>query len=395
MKRGQSAGGAAALIAIIAGLILIYILILPANEREALLNESSTSTTTTTTTGQNSVNENVLIFEHPGTLDSLTNKEREKILDSFNLYTEKSAIVIKSVDAMHIESGWFRGKAYNLSFKVNDVQNTENYILAYDVSTSFGRLIVSLNGKEIYNSKTTIGNADPIKIDKDLIQAENSLLFYVSDVGAAFWQVNEYNLKNVRMIADFTDTSKKEYLNQFIMTASEKTNLEISELSYVPDCLTKKVGALKISINDKQLSYSAIPDCGSLATISFDPSYLKQGENTVSFRAEEGNYFVDHVKLKLTLKEITYPFYYFELKDTDVAKVENNTQNISLQIKFADKEDKTGTIDINGHKISLLTSNITYSRDIESFISEGQNYLQITPKTNPLNIVDLKVSLVK
>lgn len=383
------AGGAAGLVAIIALLIVVYLLFIPPGAREELLNTTDAGAKAST-----EPEKSLLIFEHPGTLDPVTYRDREKVLDSFNLYTEKSAIVIKSAKSALIENGWLRKKTYEFAFDVKDLENTENYVLAFDVLKSLGRVIISLNEKEIYNAEVLPGNAEPINIDKSDIKSQNKLLFSVSDVGLAFWRLNEYGLKDVRVIADFTDVSKKEYKNSFVITATEKENFEATKLMFIPYCLTANKGPLKIKINDRDLYYSAVPDCSMLSKIEFDPNILKQGENTITFRAEEGNYLIDRVSIKADLKKMTYPFYYFELKKDDFKKVDEGKANVTLVLEFADKEDKLGEINVNGHLSALDTSKISYEKNINAFAEEGQNYIQIVPKTI-LNIVDLNVTLVK
>ncbi len=390
-KRGQ-AGAAAGFVAIVAGLIVLYILLLPADVRDSLLQQTTTSGTGSQQT--TTLSKNVLVFEHPGTLDPVKLRDREKILDSFNLYSEKTAVVLKSAPAVRLESGWLQKKTYNLSFAVDDLKNTENYVLAFDVAQSSGNVIISLNGKEIYNSQVSIGNVEPIAIERSDIQSQNSLILSVSGVGLAFWKLNAYDLKNLRVIADFTDISKRVYKNFFVISATEKENFDHTKLNFVPNCLTTKVGPLKIAINDRDLPYSAIPDCGLLSTIEFDPNYLKQGENVITFSAEEGSYFVDSVSIRSELKQLTYPFYYFELKTDDKQKIDNSTANLTLDLNFADLEDKEGELNVNGHLSSILTSNSTFFKNLKELSKEGQNYIQIVPKTI-LNIVDLKVSLIK
>ena len=389
-KRGQ-AGPAAGLVAIVAFLIVLYILLLPKAAREELLNQT---TERGAETGEAQIERTILVSAHPGTLDPVKIRSRDKTLSSFNLYSEKTAVVLKTLDALHIENGWLRSNEYNLTFKIDDLEHTENYILAFDVASSLGRVVINLNGNEIYNAQVGIGNVDPIRLDRDLIKSQNSLFFTVSGVGLVFWRLNEYDLRNVRVIADFTDVSKREYANSFIISATEIENFENTELDFVPDCLTKNVGPLKIWINSRELTYQAIPDCGSLVKIPFDPGLLRQGTNTVTFRAEEGNYFVDRVSIKSNLKALTYPFYYFELKKSDIEAVENETANITLELRFADLEPKLGEINVNNHIRELDIDEATYVKEINGFVEEGNNYVQITPKTI-LNIVDLKVILAK
>ena len=382
------AGSAAALIAIATALIVVYILLLPEDIRQELLN----GTTTATAKKEKELREALLVFEHPGTLDPIRLRDREKILDSFNLYSEKRAVVLKSVETTHIENAWLKRKTYNVSFKVDEPENTENYILAFDVINSQGRIIISLNGKEIFDSFVDVGNVEPIRLEEDNIKRENSLTFSVSGVGLAFWRVNEYDLRNTRVIADFTDVSKREYRNFFIISATEKENFEKTKLNFVPNCLTEKKGPLNIKINNRELFYQVIPDCGLLSSIEFDPILLKQGENSITFSAQEGNYFIDRVSIKAELRKLTYPFYYFKLEADEFDEVENETINLTLELRFADLEHKIGEINVNGHLSRLESDEIIYRKNINIFAEEGQNYVQIVPKTI-LNIVDLSVIL--
>ncbi|MEK6886866.1 MAG: hypothetical protein AABW88_03465 [Nanoarchaeota archaeon] len=389
-KKGQ-AGGAAGLVAIIAFLIILYILIIPEDIRSDLINGTSDSKSTTKST---TLSESILVFEHPGTLDPITLKNREKVLDSFNLRADKGAVVLKSAEAVHIENGWLRRNPYNFSFKVTDLGNTDNYVLAFDVINSYGRITVALNGKEIYNSPAPVGNIAPIIINKEDVKEQNSLILSVSSPGLAFWRLNEYDLKNVRVIADFVDVSTKEYKNFFIITATEKENFDKTKLNFVPDCLTKSVGPLKIWINEKQLNYQALPDCGTLSSIEFNSDLLKQGDNSITFKAEDGNYFIDRVSIKADLKEMKYPFYYFELKSKDFSKVQNRTANVTLILQFPDKDRKQGELNVNGQLSSIDVENSTFTKNINLYAEEGQNYIQIKPKTI-MNIVDLTVKLEK
>ncbi|MBN2421284.1 hypothetical protein JXB27_03325 [Candidatus Woesearchaeota archaeon] len=390
-KKAQGAGGAAGLIAIIALALVLYLLILPSNVRESLIN--GTVSDDRTSSSKSKWHSSTLILAHPKTLDPEQNTDREKILDSFTLYSDKSAVVIAKAEAMHIENGWFAEKVYNLSFKVDDLANTDNYILAFDVSKAYGRLILTLNGDEIYDSEVMPGNAEPVAINENNVKTANSLIFEVSGVGGAFWKLNEYDLSNVRVIADFTDTSKKEYKNFFMITATEKDYFEKTKLSFVPECLTpKNLGPITVTINGKDLHYSAVPDCGMLSSIEFNPNYLNEGENYITFRAETGNYLIDRVKIKADLKEIAYPFYYFELDEDDYDDVLNETANVTLELKFADKEHKEGELNVNGHLSSIDTYDSIYTKNINEFVQEDQNSLQIKPITT-LNILDLTVSI--
>ncbi len=393
-KRGQGGGAAAGLLAIVALLIVLYVLLLPANVRNQLLSNSSSGSSSSSSEANSP---NLLVFAHPGTLDPIQDQSNVIALDSFSLYSEKSAATLKSIPSFHVERGFLQDQIYNLTFSVADLSNTDNYVLAFDVGTSSGRLQIFLNGNNIYDGPIAKGNAPPISIDKSLVQSQNSLIFEVNDPGIAFWQLNEYDLSNVRVIADFTDISKQRYDNSFVVSATQMENFLDTKLTFLPDCLTPSdVSPLSIEINGKSLHYSAIPDCGSLSEIQFDPSYLQQGDNTITFSTTKGNYFVDQVAIQANLKEITYPFYYFTINPSDFANISNEnsnyTENVTLDIDFADSDYKQGQLSINGILSDVENSNMSFSEKINQFVQQGENYIQIKPET-VLNIVNLNVTL--
>ncbi len=74
-------------------------------------------------------------------------------------------------------------------------------------------------------------------------------------------------------------------------------------------------------------------------------------------------------------------------------RIENNTVNSSFALRFVDdKERKTATLEINNQKTRLDTRAANYSKNIDSFLVEGSNFIRILPETT-LNILELKVLL--
>lgn len=387
MKKAQGATGAAGLVAIVLVIIVLYILFLPVEDRQDLLNITDEDDHKRTTT----IDEETLVFEHPGLLDYLKETEREHSIPSINLYTETSATSLKDVDSIYIKNGWFAEKSNLLEFPISDLENTNDVLLSFNIKQTRGRLIIKINGEELFNSEAGLGNIEPIEIPKKLLKNENILDLSVSSVGAKFWRLNEYNLGDVKITADITDVSKKTSENIFIVSSTEKSNLEETRLRFLPDCLTNDVGKLTITINNKEL-YSAVPDCGLPSTVPFLPEYIKSGENKIVFSTTEGRYFIDYITIKSKLREIAYPLYYFELDEDNMDDINAGDANVTLEMEFVNGDDKRADIIINGHKTYLDTDDSEYEKVIDVFLEEGNNYIQIRPKT-VLNIVDLKVAL--
>lgn len=384
MKKAQGAGGAAALVSIIALMIVLYILIIPAEERDLLLNDTAEEGRTSKT-----IAEEILVFEHPGLLDYLKETEREHSIPSVNLYTETNAVSLKDIESIYIKNGWFAEKAHTLEFLTDDLENTNNILLSFNIKQTRGRLIIIFNGEELFNSPVALGNIEPLELPKKFLKKTNLLELSVSGVGAAFWRLNEYNLEEVKVTADVTDVNKRTSENIFIVSSTEKENLDETRLRFLPDCLASEAGKLTININNKEV-YSAVPDCGLPSTIPFLPEYIRSGENKITFSAAEGRYFVDYITIKSKLREIAYPLYYFELDEDQMEEINAGDSNVTLKIEFVNGDNKRADIIINGHKAYMDTYDSEYERVIDVFVEEGNNYVQIQPKT-VINIVNLKV----
>src|SRR3989344_6751564 len=88
-KRGQSAAGAAVLIAIIAVLIVGFVVLIPPQERAKLLNEGSNTSTIIPATI-----EKKLLAVSPGRIDYLAQKEIEHPIPVVNIYARTEAKVL-------------------------------------------------------------------------------------------------------------------------------------------------------------------------------------------------------------------------------------------------------------------------------------------------------------
>ncbi len=314
--KGQSASSAAVLVAIIAGMIVLYILFLPADIRKDLLGEQGSVTTTTSTGDDTSSSEPsvIVVFEEaPGRIDYLKVSEFEHALSSVNLYTTTEATVLQSFDSVYVKNGIFDREFRNVTFAIDDVDNTNNVLLSFTPKRAKGRLSIALNGETIFD-KEVGGVQNPIALPTRLLKEENLLTFEVSEVGFRFWTTNEYQLTDLKITGDVTDVSEQLSSNTFIVTDSEKFNLEKATLKFFPDCNPRSVGALTIYLNNENV-YSSIPDCGQLNLIELSPSTLSAGENALIFKAQEGRYLIYQIIVKTKLKQQTYPVYYFDLEE--------------------------------------------------------------------------------
>ena len=167
-QKGQvSGGGAAVLILILAALIVIYILFLPPDIRQELLNDNSTGTGGTK---PNVDAENTILVENPGRLDFVAKKEIEHPLPSVNLFTTTKSIILSSQRSLYAKNAWFDKQSVNITFGVDDLENTERVLLVFNIKERGGRLLLKLNGYDLLNEEITSANIDPIELPKRLLQ---------------------------------------------------------------------------------------------------------------------------------------------------------------------------------------------------------------------------------
>ncbi|MBI3052139.1 hypothetical protein HYY74_06840 [Candidatus Woesearchaeota archaeon] len=383
-KKGQSAGGAASLIAAILGLMLLYILFLPPEAREELLG-------TNTTTGEvKGISEpsRILLLEKPGTVFRAKQDQFEHNLNAFNLYAKSEDRVMKSIGSVFVESKSGSTKKRTVAFSA-EPGKTGNAQLSFQVKDHSGRLIVSLNDQEIFNGEAS--GAQLIGLDN--LQDDNVLEFSAPETGFAFWQRNFYEMTDAKITATVSQTEGLEAKQTFIIGTEEINGLESANLLYFVYCRVTEAGSLRVFVNDG-LVHSGVPDCGSPVKLPIDAGLLSRGVNTVRFSADSGSYLMDQVQVKTKLRQPIDPIYFFEVNDTQYAWINNNTFDTFLRMGFVDDgEEKRAELTINNRKLSMDTRRTAnFTRNIDQYIVRGNNFIRIAPETT-LNVIELRIQL--
>jgi hypothetical protein len=393
-KKGQGGSGAAVLVAIIAGLIVLYILFLEPAERDELLNTASSEDSAFgNSNGKNITN---VLEEEPGRLDYLKGDNFEISLPSFNLYKTTNAEVIDNFNAFAIRNGWFDKKNAEKIFEINNLDNTEDVLLTFITRKHSGTLSINLNGKNIYENSIRTQNTEPIGLKKsNLNEGQNTLTFTVSGIGGAFWKTNEYIFENMKVIGDVTDVSKQKTKNVFTVEPWKYNNLEKATVRFNPNCKQKEVGVLDIKINDRNV-FSGIPDCGMLNRYDIPLGTIDAGINDVVFTTNKGSYLVDLIKIKLELEELSSPLYWFDISDDHMENITEGISEVNLTLEFVDDdEDKVLDLNVNGHMRRIDQDEATYTKQINSWVEEGRNYIKLIPKRSSVDIVSLTVDLIE
>jgi hypothetical protein len=388
-KRGQqkpSGTAASAVIGVIAIMLIFYILFLPPAERDALLDGEDITFVQPDNTDEN----NTFLSRPVGRLESFDENRVDHTVPNIVLAETQEAQILQKTNSFVVQNGWFTTKNKIIPFTINDVSNTDNTFVTFTTPSRKGKLRITLNGITVYEGTPTTANTPPVTLEKGLLQAQNNLVFSVSNTGAAFWSVNAYDISQVQIIGSVTDTTRQESINSFSIPNDEYTNIETGRLSFYPVCEQQTVGILDIVLNNKNM-FSGVPVCETLNSVELLQQDLLAGKNVLTLRTSKGNYRLEQIRVRTELNEIKPFIDFFNINQEKITAIEKNKFQVNLTITFIDdNEDKTGDINLNGRFTRIDQRNSTYIQDISRFVKEGNNYVEITPDT-PLNIVGIEI----
>jgi hypothetical protein len=388
----SSAGGAAVLLALITLFVIFYVLFLPPAERDKLLN-------TTNESGSISADDdNTFVFERPGTLTFVTDQTFEHDISAFTLYKTTRTDILEAANSLYVKSNVFEKQKKQVSFSVEDIKMTDNYVLSFNAQERSGRLVITLNGNVVFDNAIASINPEPIKLPKNLVKANNVLEFSVSGVGWQFWSSNAYSLDSINIFGDITDESKQSSTSDIYLESDEFSNIQKATLRFNPECKIKDVGQLDITVNSNEI-FSGVPDCGVLNFKDVPKQFLENGDNKITFKTSKGTYTVDNVRVETGLKKATYPTYYFDLSDKEYNNLINGNRKLNASIKFVNNGDyKRAKLIVNGHIISIdAKDKLKVLRMIpkEYFDQTDNNYVRIEPDKNTIEISELKIYFYK
>lgn len=390
-KKGSSRlsqGGlnAAILVAIIAGLIILYIVFLPSSEREKIVLQKGEKTSGEEPSGS-------LLKVSPGTLSTSRGLEDEKSIPNIFLVETTNAKELERINPFIVRNGWFDKKTKRIDFSLEDPDNTDNVVISFTAKKRKGTLTIKLNGVIVFENEIASDISEPVSLDSKLLQKSNTLEFSVSSVGTKFWTTNEYSLENIRIIGDITDISKQESTNIFTLSDSEFASVDRATLKFIPYCgNVNELGTLDIFINNKKL-FSSVPVCDNSYKQSIPKSALNDGENNIVFKTNKGSYSVEQVRIALEFKEPTVKTYFFEINADTFTQIKNDDKDVELSIKFVeDKVRKRAKLDVNGHIETIETDKALFTKNIDTRVSEGNNFVRLEP-LDDIEVVELKIEL--
>lgn len=392
-KKAEAAAGAAVLVAVIAGLLIMFIVLAPPEERAKLLGETSTGTGTgTTATGDIVTN---FLKVSPGRIDYFPKDKIEHPLPVVNIQTKVESKVLTEKNLAYSKKAVFSEETADFKFPIDNLDNIDNVFLNFRVKSLQGRLIITLNGDKIYNSEAKGGQDLTISLPKASLEEMNEIVFSLSSIGAAFWATNEATLEEIQIVGDIINKEAQSAKSTFIISKTEKDNLEKVTLKFKPDCLYGQAGKLAISLNENEI-YNAVPNCDlSIVPLEISPEKIVLGENEITFKTEKGAYILSNLILSSKLKEMDFPTYYFDLSNEQYEDIQADKFKLRIKMEFVDSTEwKNGELIFNGHHKSFETKKINVVWDLSEDIVQGSNAIKIKPKKT-IEVRELRADLIE
>ncbi len=388
-KKGQEmAGNAAGLVIFIGMILIVYLFVLRPDDRNAILGINETEANGGIVDADNITE---LVIESPGSLFAQEQKSFEHPLSQIVLSSQSEDRVVAEKSSVYVMSSKLDKKDATIRFETTEGIEYEALILSFYVQDSSGKIIITFNGQEIFYGELNRGVNGPLRIDTILIEDTNYLEFSVPKVPwYRFWGRNQYEIRDVKLIASTRNLEAMEALSTFRLSQVEVDEYDHGYLRFTEECKGRQEGILKVYLNGGLIS-SSITDCYGYEKIDIAAEDIVAGKNEVLFDLSEGTLYLTNIEIKLELKEARYPIYYFELNDTTWERIVEDDLEVYLDLDFIrEYEDKEAEFEINRRKFYMDTDELSFSKDIKSYLRQGSNYITLIPKTE-LNIAQLRV----
>ncbi len=384
--KGQTAGGAAALVILIGLVIVLYILFLPPADRAALLDEINGSSYSSSVT----VQEDFLLNEHPRTLYPELQDVVTHELNTVTLYSNKNDVLLKEYNNIYVFSSKTDKKVFEDSFVFDSVYTFTNPVLILEGVVSNAPLRVLFNGKEVFSGVPKKNSI--VKIRLDSVKRENSLSIEVLDPKwYQFFSYNKASINSVKLLATANNNELLHSEQSFSVSQDEYDNFNTGYLRFLLSC-SSKPSKVVVRLNDFLLS-NAIFDCNQPVKLEFDKSSLIPGKNIVSFKILDGVATIDRPVVKTILKDKVRPVYYFSLSEEQFDAVSSGSKIAFLELNFVKNSDVFDVnVNINGRVFNIRTFDSDYVEDISRFLVDGENYIVLIPRSK-VDVKDLFVYL--
>ncbi len=325
-----------------------------------------------------------MLEEQPGSLFYSEENSFKHSLPDVYLIKKTEGERLGLWNSVYVRSGLFNKKIRSLDFRIEDASEIEEGELTFDVEEAEGIIQIFLNNVLVYEGSLRRGTVNPIRIDEGLLESSNSLVFKALSPGLAFWNRNEFILKNIQLFAKRTEKSLSGGVNFFVYP-DELSSPRKATFRFYVECNQQDMKKLSARING-YLVFDSIPSCGGMNQVEFSPSLLRVENNILEISADSSAY-VREPAILIETNEPIYPTYYFNIDEEDYEDIVNGTTDAMLYMSFV-TDDNKAEVDINGNLLYIETEDYIY-RDITELVKRTGNYVSVIPKK------DIKVNLLK
>ena len=392
-KRAEGGGNVAVILVVIAIFMVLYLLFVSPEERQRILQSDNSSDLQGSNTG--TIKGLELLAESPGEVNPTKEFAAVHRMSSVNIFLKEEPVIKDLASSIQVVKSLFSSTTPKLRFRTESLTETKRVYLFFSNSQASGELRIKINGNTIYGEEIKTAGISLVEIPLLYLKRDNEIELSVSSPGIAFWQTNKYDLKNIGIKQEF-ERKNVEETRTFTLTDKEASSLKSLKLKYTQQCntqLANGVTRFEIFINDERAHSADIRCITTEEEIDLDPTLVKKGANTMTFRLEKGDFSFHLLKIETQSSESQRPTYFFSISENQFSDIKAGTRSIKLKMLLNRIGVlKNARILINNHEILLQTDKSSFERNLKDYIIEGTNFIRIVPISS-FNIVGLKVTV--
>ncbi len=231
--------------------------------------------------------------------------KKQIALSDFSISFSSGSKVLDSAKNVEVIKGYFAENNLNLIGIIDEVELKSvvdaNVRLVIGDTNKLGNLIVELNGKEVYNRPTNLGEII-IPINVTQLARSNAITIKAGNPGWMFWANSVYKIREASFTISFKGISTKEVLIN--LTQQEVTNFNHIRFSAVIS--SEESPILRIKVNEQTVYLGKPPvfvlDLWIDKDILGNPLILNVGTNRIEFGLESSG------KMNFKNSMITYNY---------------------------------------------------------------------------------------
>jgi hypothetical protein len=308
------------------------------------------------------------------------------------LSSQSEARVLFEKPSLYLMSSKLDSKTDTIHFSYDSrYEKLGSVLLSFNVEKAYGRLIVELNGEQIFEGSMPRGSQGPIRMPEALIKSNNLLRLSVSSVPWwRFWGRHQYQLNDVKLTGTLSRLDTLEATSIIRLSDQEVNEFQSGFIRFMTECTGGDQGVLKVFINNRLIS-SSVPSCPGYERIELGPEHLYSGKNEVAFMLSSGAVYISSFVLRVDIKEAKWPIYYFDINSTKWDEIQDENPDIFLELEFIDEGySKLALFTLNGRKLHMDTKDDTWQKRINGYLRKDSNYIRIEPETD-LDVAALRI----